>query len=561
MLALLPLIAQVVVLVVALTSRNWMFVAMLLPGIAMSVASAAGPLGRARQKAKGKPSASSVSQASVSVNRDEERLRIPHLPTSHITDGVVGPLWQLAVRSWIRAPDLRVSVGVGPSGAQEFLDLTTQGPHALVAGTTGSGKSVLLQSWCSALALRNSPEALHFVLLDFKGGATFRTLHRLPHVVGFVSDLNLAHAKRALRGIEAELKRRETLLSRAGVGRLEDLTSPPARVIIVVDEFHALRFALPDYMEHLVRIASQGRSLGMHLILATQNPSGQVNGDMSANINLNVCLRVRDRLQSQEMVGSPAAADISPDEPGTAIVFDADSRRFVRASTLDEQTIVHACQMASRFCALPQPPPLFSDPLPRRIGTAGGVIDDSDSYALGLCDDGLTLSPYCLSLTEGNVAVVGPDGRGKTTLLTLLYRQTTQKADCGHVRWTTRTDHGYLEAPTESDPSLPCLWLVDGADTLLDPLGNDPLSREFREALGRKRTCIAFSITSARHLHYPQDCSVRIIFPTGDLTADMMAGIPAEISRTLQPEDLETPGRAVLITPSFSRMIQCFAQE
>lgn len=161
----------------------------------------------------------------------------------------------------------------------------------MVAGTTGSGKSELLISWCMALAIRHSPQTLHFVFLDFKGGSTFNALERLPHTVGNVCDLDLAHAVRALNAIEQELARREALVSAERVSRFDQLSHPPARLVVVIDEFHALRDRLPDYMQRLNRLASLGRSLGMHLIVCTQNPMGQVHADMKANISLSICLR------------------------------------------------------------------------------------------------------------------------------------------------------------------------------------------------------------------------------------------------------------------------------
>ena len=135
----------------------------------------------------------------------------------------------------------------------------------------------------------NGPEHLNFVFLDFKGGSAFRKLERLPHTVGSVCDLDLAHAVRALRALEAELTRREQLSAAVHASDIRDMVNPPPRLIVVIDEFHALKDQLPDYVNRLVRIASLGRSLGMYLIACTQNPMGQVSADMKANMSVSIC--------------------------------------------------------------------------------------------------------------------------------------------------------------------------------------------------------------------------------------------------------------------------------
>lgn len=162
------------------------------------------------------------------------------------------------------------------------------------------------------MAVRNPPDRLHFVFLDFKGGSAFSVIERLPHTVGSVCDLDLNHAVRALRALELELRRREHLVAAERVGSIGQLQSPPPSLIVVIDEFHALNNQLPDYVDRLVRIASLGRSLGMHVIACTQNPLGQVSADMKANMALNICLRVRDGLQSIELLGDGRAASHQP---------------------------------------------------------------------------------------------------------------------------------------------------------------------------------------------------------------------------------------------------------
>ncbi|GEN81649.1 hypothetical protein AFE02nite_33830 [Actinotalea fermentans] len=229
---------------------------------------------------------------------------------------------------------LRVPIGMaaGPRGpAPAWLDLLTDGPHALVAGTTGSGKSELLQALVLGLALRHPPTELGLVLLDFKGGAGLRACADLPHVVGRVSDLDPEQAVRALEALAAELRRRERLLAAAGVSDLETLRGAaghraPPRLLVVVDEFRALAEDLPDFVPGLVRLAAQGRSLGMHLVLATQRPAGAVTAQMRANLALRICLRVTEPADSHDVVDVPDAAALPARAPGRAVVRRADGR-------------------------------------------------------------------------------------------------------------------------------------------------------------------------------------------------------------------------------------------
>jgi DNA segregation ATPase FtsK/SpoIIIE, S-DNA-T family len=171
----------------------------------------------------------------------------------------------------------RTAVGLSAHGLVE-LDLISDGPHALVAGTTGSGKSELLRSLVAGLSIVNGPGDIAFLLIDYKGGATFADCSRLPHTVGLVTDLDAHLTRRVLRSLDAELRRREVLFAQVGARDLDQYRrtiSPHAslhRLVLIVDEFAALAEELPDFLDGLVDIAQRGRSLGIHLILATQRP-------------------------------------------------------------------------------------------------------------------------------------------------------------------------------------------------------------------------------------------------------------------------------------------------
>lgn len=231
------------------------------------------------------------------------------------------------VRAWDRAcVERSCTAGLGRSAQGALvLDLVADGPHVLVAGTTGSGKSVLLQALVVDLALRHAPDDCALLLVDFKGGATFDPVAGLPHVVGVVTDLDGGPA-RLLRGLQAELCRRERALRDLRAPDLAGLDPDRrralglGRLVVVVDEFAALRSSSAGGLDALVDVAQRGRSLGLHLVLATQRPAGVVSDRIRANTDCRIALRVVDAADSHDVVGSPDAAALPADEPGTALV-------------------------------------------------------------------------------------------------------------------------------------------------------------------------------------------------------------------------------------------------
>lgn len=221
------------------------------------------------------------------------------------------------------ASDLSPRAVLGRSATGPYaVDLVRDGPHALVAGTTGAGKSEFLQTLIATLAASIPPSAIQFVLVDYKGGAAFRDCARLPHTVGLVTDLDAHLTQRALRSLAAELTRRERILAAAGASDLAGYegSTPIPRLVIVVDEFAALAQELPDFVSGLVAIAARGRSLGIHLVLATQRPGGSVTPEIRANTTLRVALRVTDDGESRDIVDQAGAARISKHTPGRALI-------------------------------------------------------------------------------------------------------------------------------------------------------------------------------------------------------------------------------------------------
>ena len=222
-----------------------------------------------------------------------------------------------------RAGNLRALVGQS-SVDSLHLDLRTHGPHALVGGTTGAGKSEFLQAWVLGMATEYSPDRVTFLFVDYKGGSAFADCVALPHTVGLVTDLSPHLVRRALTSLRAELHFREHLFNRKKVKDLIELEKrgdpecPPA-LVLVIDEFAALVGEVPEFVDGVVDIAQRGRSLGIHLIMATQRPAGVIKDNLRANTNLRVALRMADESDSMDVIGSSIAASFDPAVPGRGV--------------------------------------------------------------------------------------------------------------------------------------------------------------------------------------------------------------------------------------------------
>ncbi|MGM1017072.1 MAG: FtsK/SpoIIIE domain-containing protein [Actinomycetota bacterium] len=222
-----------------------------------------------------------------------------------------------------KAGNLRAIIGQSQTDAMT-LDLRTQGPHALVGGTTGAGKSEFLQAWVLGMASAHSPDRVTFLFVDYKGGSAFADCVELPHCVGLVTDLSPHLVRRALTSLRAELHHREHLFNRKKAKDLLELEkrrdpeTPPA-LVLVIDEFAALAGEVPEFVDGVVDIAQRGRSLGIHLIMATQRPAGVIKDNLRANTNLRVALRMADESDSKDVVDDPVAASFPPSIPGRGI--------------------------------------------------------------------------------------------------------------------------------------------------------------------------------------------------------------------------------------------------
>jgi len=380
------------------------------------------------------------------------------LPTSvrlaELDDDVQTP--QHVIARWRasgRDPAPTTPIGRSVDGTIE-IDLVRDGPHGLIAGTTGSGKSELLRTLVVGLAARFPPTAVSFVLVDYKGGSTFDACAELPHTVGLVTDLDEGLAARALGSLRAELRRRERLLRAVGAVDLGDYrrhvdVEPVARLVLVIDEFAALAQELPDFLDSLVGIAQRGRSLGVHLLLATQRPAGVVSDAIRANTNLRLALRLHDRSDALDVVGDESPVRLPRRRPGAAVLRlgpdelielqtatctqplvevttdievvgvglpTTEGDRPARPSELRQtcDAVIEAATSSGwdaphRPWIEPLPTELTADEVAQEIGTTAlGLVDDPD----GQCRRALDWTP-----DDGSLALVGSYRSGTTTTL------------------------------------------------------------------------------------------------------------------------------------------------
>jgi DNA segregation ATPase FtsK/SpoIIIE, S-DNA-T family len=351
--------------------------------------------------------------------------------------------------SWVANgadPLPRTVIGVAGDGVVD-IDLDRDGPHALMAGTTGAGKSELLRTLVAGLAATSSPDHLTFVLIDYKGGSTFDACSRLPHVVGVVTDLDDRLANRALRSLHAELRRREQLLRIVGAA---DLTAYRRlatgevlpRLVVVIDEFAALVSEQPCFLHALVGIAQRGRSLGVHLILATQRPSGVISDEIRANTNLRLALRLHDTADAIDVVGDRAPAAIPRGLAGRAVMRLGPDEMLtfqtarctmpVPGGGTELDVLVAAIGGASKLIGASPPASPWLPALPAHL-----PLDETAASKgiVGLVDDpdGQRVLPLRWNRTDGNLLLVGSAGSGVTSTLALLGSVATTDGSGSHL--------------------------------------------------------------------------------------------------------------------------------
>ncbi|MGC5169400.1 FtsK/SpoIIIE domain-containing protein [Microbacterium sp. DT81.1] len=322
-----------------------------------------------------------------------------------------------------------LAAAIGMDGtAPVVLDLVRDGPHAVVAGVTGSGKSELLITWITSICAGHSTREVSFLLADFKGGTAFDALARLPHVTGVLTDLDAAGSRRAVESLRAELRWREAELARLGARDILDERAEMPRLVIVVDEFAAMLAEHPDLHAVFTDVAARGRALGMHLVLGTQRVSGVVRDALLANCPLRLSLRVTDAADSRAVIGTDDAAQLAGEAASRGVAFvrraeDAHPRRMRVA--LSAQNDIEA--ILERRGSEPRPRRPWLPALPTRVplaalqgaGGTGGVV-------IGLADDPDRQRQEVIAIDLGRdrgMMVVGGPGSGKTGILRVVAAQ------------------------------------------------------------------------------------------------------------------------------------------
>lgn len=456
-----------------------------------------------------------------------ERITLESLIPDSTHPGRIAKGWQT------RESGAPTPIGANESGAHT-IDLSKDGPHALVAGTTGAGKSELLRTWALSFALTHSPANLVMVLIDYKGGSAFADCAKLPHCVGMVTDLDDHLAERALTSLMAEIKRRERLLAEYGAADLQAYLAagvgpPIPRLVVMIDEFRVLAEEVPAFVEGLVRLAALGRSLGLHVILATQRPAGVVTADIRANMNLRIALRLREASDSYDVVETPQAAGLDKNLPGRALIrTGADAPRLVQVaraqstpasarhvrcsvpetlweepaapttegpSDSDAHHIVQACRSAAESLGCSDPVSPWLPPLPEQLPLHSLSLTTleatADSIAWGRLDDPAQQwqgPAQWEPLTAGHLGIAGAPRTGRTTWVRTLVHQLC----CGSRAWDLYCfDYPGGLAVLEEAPT--CRARVTSEETLR---GGRVLSRLLDELLNRQSLLAGSATTS-----------------------------------------------------------------
>jgi S-DNA-T family DNA segregation ATPase FtsK/SpoIIIE len=384
---------------------------------------------------------------------------------------------------------MRAIIGYRNADTPIYLDVheKAHGPHGLVAGTTGSGKSETLQTYILSLVTHYHPHEVSFILIDYKGGGMAQCFEGLPHVSGIITNLGGNATNRALAAIDSESKRRQREFSSRGIKHIDEYielyrgdakTHPPMpHLLIIADEFAELKKEQGDFVHKLVSVARVGRSLGIHLILATQKPSSSVDDEIQSNSRFRLCLRVQDRQDSMDMIRRPDAAEITvpgrgyfqvgnnelfeyfqsgwsgaPYDPEAADADNSDADGDIRiinlwgkrrqgtkrkiayvspsATTQLAAMVEHICNITAEKHIEPTKS-IWLEPLPNRwILPKDADKGDSVKAYVGFADDpkGQRQFPISIDLiSTGHMIVAGSTGSGKTTFLqTMLYSLATR---------------------------------------------------------------------------------------------------------------------------------------
>ncbi len=528
------------------------------------------------------------------VSREDSDSAIPSSARLLELLGMPDPRPEQIQAFWARGRTTKVPIGLGADGPFS-VDLRLDGPHGLVAGTTGAGKSELLQSLIASLAVANRPDEMTFVLIDYKGGSAFKDCAKLPHTVGMVSDLDGHLTERALESLAAELKRREHLLLAADAKDIEDyndlrdlaqassaqaprsqasngqaprsqassaqaprsqassaqmsrahephsptprsrhpyarpsvpdapsggaqpptlgahgsahhegdhppradqgaVLEPMPRLVLIIDEFAAMVQELPDFVVGLVDIARRGRSLGVHLILATQRPGGVVTPDIAANTNLRISLRVTSGAESSDVINSPNAASISKSTPGRCYVRSgASSLHAVQSARIGGRRPGTGPAKVEPIVVTPIGWPKLGLPFPVR------AADDGDDGAM------VTDLAVLVDTIGRAAAAMGIEQQHSPWLPPLPETLTLSSLP---VKDWTRLPFGLADIPSQQERAAECYDLAAGGHLLISGA-----SRTGRSTVLRAIAGAAGLHADPRDLHlYAVDCGNNALLP------------------------------------------------
>ena len=376
---------------------------------------------------------------------------------------------------------------IGVNAKDEIVSLNLHekfhGPHGLVAGTTGSGKSEILQAYILSAAIKYHPYEIGFVIIDFKGGGMVNQFRDLPHLIGAITNIDGNEIQRSLKSIKAELMKRQSYFAEAGVNHIDKyirlykegkVSEALPHLVIIVDEFAELKAEQPEFMKELISAARIGRSLGVHLILATQKPSGVVDAQIWSNSKFKLCLKVQSKEDSNEVIKTPLAAEIK--EPGRAYlqvgnneifelfqsaysgapaVIDASEmeksfainqlnfagarkpiyirKKQKKNSTVSINQLEAVVQYIGAYCeknSIVRLANICMPPLSKKIDFVGqmNVCDEVIRAEIGIFDDPdhQAQHRYSINLTTTNYMVIGSAQTGKTNILQAIIRSITE---------------------------------------------------------------------------------------------------------------------------------------
>ncbi|MEK3766652.1 type VII secretion protein EssC [Solibacillus sp. FSL K6-4121] len=372
-----------------------------------------------------------------------------------------------------------LAVPIGLKGKDDLVYLNlhekAHGPHGLLAGTTGSGKSEFLQSYILSLSVHFHPHEVAFLLIDYKGGGMAQPFKKLPHLLGTITNIegSVNFTNRALASIRSELKRRQLLFDRYNVTHINDYTDlykqqlaeePLPHLFLISDEFAELKNEEPDFIRELVSAARIGRSLGVHLILATQKPGGVIDDQIWSNARFKIALKVQDATDSKEILkntdaasitvtgrgylqvgnnevydlfqsawsGAPYLSEHSGGEDEIAIVTDLGliplsniaAKENKQKSISEIEAVVSKIEETQNILGVKKLRSPWLSPLEDRIYNNTYNSEERYQIAIALVDEPekQKQTPYYYQVMEdGNIGIFGSSGYGKsTTVLTLL---------------------------------------------------------------------------------------------------------------------------------------------